>query len=102
MKGIKLLLFLIYTFQVIKNQDNQTQYLYRCGVNDININPKPIESVAYKEEDKRGLQGEEFKDFHIYLDLIHFKNDIIKYHFEEYEDIFIKSLEKAVETLETL
>ena len=100
MKAIKIFVFLIFTFQTINNQENPI--LYRCGVDDYNIKPIPLTYSLPKDEDRRKLNLVEFKDFHIYLDLINIKNDIIKYHLEQYENLFIDSLNKAVETLESL
>ena len=100
MKEIKIFAFLIFTFQAMNNQENPI--LYRCGVDDYNIKPIPLTYSLPKDEDRRKLNLEEFKDFHIYLYLINIKNDIIKYNLEQYEDLFIDSLNKAVETLESL
>ena len=100
MKAAKLFLLLFYLFQALNSQDNQI--FYRCGVDDDNFEPLPATNFVPIEEDKRKLNDDEFKDFHIYLDLINIKNDIKKFHLEEHEELFIDSLNKAVETLQSL
>ena len=100
MKIAKLFLLLFSLFQILNSQDNQI--FYRCGVDDDNFQPLPATNFVPIEEDKRKLNDDEFKDFHIYLDLINIKNDIKKFHLEEYEELFVDSLNKAVETLQSL
>ena len=100
MKEAKLFLLLFSLFQILNSQDNQI--FYRCGVDDDNFQPLPATNFVPIEEDKRKLNDDEFKDFHIYLDLINIKNDIKKFHLEEYEELFVDSLNKAVETLQSL
>ena len=91
---------IIFIFQIIICQSQKI--LYRCGVDDKNQTAFPATNYRPMEKEKRDLNGEEFKDFNIYLDLINIKNDIKKFHLENYEELFIKSLNKAVEVLESL
>ena len=91
---------IIYIFQLIYCQNNKI--LYRCGADDDKTKPLPMTNFIKIKNDKRNLNGGEFKDFHIYLDLINIKNDIKKYNLEKYEELFIDSLNKGVETLESL
>ena len=101
MKTNKILLLIIFVFQLISCEENQV--FYRCGVNDMHIKPIPIKGIAPDKDDNRRLDNEdEYKDFNIYLDLINIKNDIKIFHLEAYESLFIDSLNKAVETLESL
>ena len=101
MKMNKILLLIIFVFQLISCEENQV--FYRCGVNDMHIKPIPIKGIAPDKDDNRRLDNEdEYKDFNIYLDLINIKNDIKIFHLEAYESLFIDSLNKAVETLESL
>ena len=93
-------LLIIYLIKIILLQDKQV--LYRCNVDDNYITPKPAKNFIPIPKDKRRLNDGDFGDFHIYLDIINIKNDIIKYHLEQYEDLFINSLNKVVKTLETL
>ena len=95
------LLLLIFIFQIINCSKKEISY--RCGVDDTPINPIPIKNVIPMKNDDRKLNDDdEFKDFNIYLDLINIKRDIEIFHLEEYESLFIDSLNKAVETLESL
>ena len=59
---------------------------------DDTIIQKPTTNSIPIEKDKRKLDNSDFKEFHIYLDLINIKNDIRKYHLEEHEELFIISL----------
>ena len=101
MKTLEIIFLIIVIFKTINCQENQV--FYRCGVDDQQIRPIPIENVLPFQDDDRRLDNEdEFKDFNIYLDLINIKNDIVKFNLQEYESLFIESLNKAVETLENL
>ena len=102
MKMTKLLVLILYIFQM--NNCEEKKYLYRCGVDDKDITPLPATNFIPIDKGKkdRRLNDVEYKDFHIYLDLLNIKKDIINFHLEEYEDLFISSLNKAVETLQTL
>ena len=101
METIKILIYLLFMFQIINTIENKT-FLFRCGADDDTRIPKPATNSIPIEKDRRKLDNSDFKDFHIYLDLINIKNDIRKYHLEENEELFISSLQKAVETLESL
>ena len=102
MNILKIFLLISIFFQLIISQENN--FFYRCGADDNNIAPIPAKNyVKIDNQDRRLNDNEEqFKDFNIYLDLINIKNDIKKYKLQQYENLFINSLKKAVETLETL
>ena len=100
MKSTKIVLLVLFIFHMIKAQERKE--FYRCGVDDELFKPKPASNFVPIESDKRRLDDGEFKDFNIYLDLINIKKDIKQFNLEEYEDLFIDSLNKAVETLESL
>ena len=93
-------LILIYFLQKINNQENH--YFFRCGVDDKNQTMLPVPNYYPINGEKRKLNDGDFKDFNIYLDLLNIKYDIKKFHLEEYEDLFITSLNKVVKTLESL
>ncbi len=97
MKSIKVLIIILFCFQ-LKLCKNDI-ILHRCGVDDENYTTIPAKSYTLIEKDDRKLSDEEFKDFNIYLDLINIKNDIYKFNLTQYENLFIDSLEKAVETI---
>ena len=92
--------FLIYIFRFISCKNNQT--FFRCGVDDHKIASIPAKNYAPINNKKRKLNNEEFKDFKIYLDLINIKKGIKDYNLEKYEELFISSLNKAIETLQKL
>ena len=79
---------------------------FRCGVDDEHI--PVIRAKNYVEIDqnhpayKRKLDGDEYKDFHIYLDLANIESEITKFGLEKYKTMYIESLKKAVKTLESL
>ena len=101
MKAFVNLFLLILIFKIINCQENQIYY--RCGADDQKFNPISIKGVTPTKDDERRLDNDnEFKDFNIYLDLINIKKDIVKFNLQAYETLFIDSLNKAVETLESL
>ena len=100
MNPIKFLLWFVYIIILVNAKENKA--FYRCGVDDDKVVPLPATNFIRISKDKRRLTNDLFKDFHIYLDLINIKNDIIKYNLEKYETLFINSLNKAVKTLESL
>ena len=100
MKFFEMILLALTIFQAINCEEKR--YFYRCGVDGINVKPIPAMNFVTVKKDKRSLGEKKFKDFKIYLDLINIKNDIVKFHLEEYESLFISALKKAVETLEAL
>ena len=71
MKGIKKLLLFIFIFQFVNVQEKRE--FYRCGIDDFKVIPKPVTNFVQIYKDKRRLNGQEFKDFNIYLDLINIK-----------------------------
>ena len=105
MNSIKKFYFLLLLFFVIINIQCKKS-LYRCGVDDEKVEVLP--ATNYVEIDKnhpaykRRMDSGDFKEFHIYLDLVNIKNDIKKYKLEQYETFYIESLTKGVKTLESL
>ena len=102
MRVIYYISLLISFFQIIKiSKQNQT--FFKCGANDEKIAPIIATNYIEIDEDKRKLDDDNnFKNFHIYLDLVNIKQDIIKYHLEKNEQLIINSLTKAVNALESL
>ena len=84
----------------------QSKQLYRCGVDDEKFEIKRATNYVKINKNhpayKRRMDSDDFKDFHIYLDLVNIKNDIKKYKLEQYETFYIESLTKGVKTLENL
>ena len=79
---------------------------FRCGVDDDHIPVIPAKNYVEIDQNhpayKRKLDGDEYKDFHIYLDLANIESEITKFGLEKYKTMYIESLKKAVKTLETL
>ena len=104
MKALKTLLLLLFFLEII--QVHSKNIRYRCGVDDEKIPVLPAEH--YNEIDqnhpayKRRLYSGEFKDFHIYLDLVNIKKDIEKFNLQDKEQLYINALTNAVKTLEAL
>ena len=101
-KNFWFLLFLF--FGIINIQCKKS--LYRCGVDDKKIKILPAKNYVKITENhpayRRRMNSQDFGDFHIYLDLVNIKNDIKKFHLEEYESLYINALNKAVKILESL
>ena len=94
-------LLIFCSFQILNCREHQT--FFRCGVDDKKIVPLPAKhTIGKKENSNRRLDNEKFGDFHIYLDLINIINDIEKNNLTQYKELFINSLNKAVNTLENL
>ena len=98
------ILFVIY---IINNSINlEAPKLHRCGFDD--EKEKPILLKGYKPINKtnnlykRRLDPDGFKDFKIYLDVKNIEKDIRINQLNDYHDLFINSMTKAVETLQTL
>ena len=104
MKAIRIMSLFLLFFGLVEVKPKKL--LYRCGVDDEKMEIKPATNYVEIDENhpsyKRRMNAEEFKDFHIYLDLINIKNDIKKFELEKYETLYINSLTKAVKTLESL
>ena len=101
MKAELFLLFLFSFLQMLNTEENK-KFFFKCGVDDYPITPKPALNSTPIFKDKRKLDDDGFKDFHIYLDLLNIQIGIKRYHLEEYEELFINSLKKVVKTLQTL
>ena len=90
-------------------QNKKKEVFYRCGEDDslnyniIEIDLKPIDhnSPSYRRRLKE-VDEDGFKKFNIYVDMANPKKEIELYEIQNYSDIFINSINKAVETLETL
>ena len=71
MKESILILFSLSIFQLCNCKEKQ--FLYRCGTDDEDIKPLPAANFIPINKDNRKLDNEEFKDFHIHLDLLNIK-----------------------------
>ena len=116
MKNYLLILISIFTFSLENNQNgyairyledsNNNNPIIRCG-ND-NIAPIPLSYknlLPFNEKDKkskRSLDSDGFKDFNIFLDLNNFNDEIKLYHLEDKKDLFVKGMQKAIKTIQSL
>ena len=80
--------------------------IYKCMHNN-NEEKNPLPNIIIKRDQirKRRIQDEtssEFKDFNIFLDLENIKKDITNNGLQSKMNIFISSMQKAVNTLQTL
>ena len=97
-------LFLLFIINYITSLERPK--LYKCGFDD--KREEPILYKIYKPINKtnnlykRKLDDDGFKDFNIYLDVKNVENDIKIYNLDSYHDLFINSMKKAVQTLQTL
>ena len=104
MRFLYIILFVIY---IINNCVSlEAPKLYRCGFD--NEKEKPILLKGYKPINKtnnlykRRLDPDGFKDFKIYLDVVNVESDISLNGLDKYHDLFINSMKKAVETIQSL
>ena len=99
-------LFFVYTIfifsKTIHCQTNKP--IYKCIHEDYEEkNPLPNIIIKSNETRKRKVQdSSEFKDFNIFLDLENIKKEITSNGLDKYTNIFISSMQKAVNTLQTL
>ena len=97
-------LFIIKSFFYLVYCETK-QPIFKCIYNDYD-EKHPLSYVAIKndgtEKIKRKTDSSDFKDFNIYLDLENIKNDIKNNGLEKNMNFFISSMEKAVNTLQTL
>ena len=78
---------------------------YRCGFDSINFIPITINNTLptnNKHLNSYKVTYTYFKSFNIYLDLLQFDEEIIKYNLESKKTLFTNALNKAVNTLTKL
>ena len=96
------LLLVVIVLLFPKMNCKEKKFFYRCGADYIKQTLFPVKNNVTINEEKRKLSDDKFKDLNIYLDLVNIKKDIKIFLLEEYEELFISSLNKAVVTLESL
>ena len=106
MKILNLLLLiyiLLSNFNVVFNDD---EYLYKCGIYEDDMKPKIAIGEPFNEEEKikrrLDVDEDEFKEFKIYFDPTNIKNEVKTYHVEQNLDIYLNSVQKAIDTLQKL
>ena len=83
--------------------------IFRCNADSIKSTPIIINTTLPMESKnsnyKRTLDNidkDGFKDFNIYLDLLNFEDEIIKYNLTDKRELFINGMNKAIKTIKTL
>ena len=93
---------------IFKMNCQKEQILYKCGVDEYIIHEKSIKPIPINHNDplyRRRLDDidkDGFKKLNIYLDLKNIIADINNNNLLKYQDLFINSLKKGVETLQAL
>ena len=99
--------FILCFVAIFCNQalDNSST-LYQCGKDNFKPISASLNDIVPLNKDnmksKRGLDSDGFKDFNIFLDLNNFDDEIKKYKLTDKRDIFVKGMEKAIKTLQSL
>ena len=102
----KLLSIFIFLFLLINNTLEKDKIMYKCGKNDLKIKPQALKSSILLDHNntvyKRRLDSNGFKDFNIYFDFTNIKEEIKKYNLIQYENLFISSINKVINTFRDL
>ena len=99
------ILIIIINIVKIHNQNIK----YKCGVDSLakkeirEIRPNPIvyNNPLYTRR-LQDIDKDGFKKFNIYMDMTNIEKEIELYELEDYSDLFIQSINKAIDTLENL
>ena len=82
------------------------EYLHKCGVYEDDIKPKAVKGKPFNNSSitKRKLVTDSngFKDLNIYFDPTNIKKEVITYNLTDYLDMFLNSIQKAIDTLQKL
>ena len=102
------LILILLLFCQLNTQEEDVIYNYKCGVDLHDYIPKIAESIPIDEKSplyRRRLENVDkdgFKKFNIYLDLLNIEEEIKQYELTKYRNTFIDSMQKAINTLESL
>ena len=82
----------------------EKEILYRCGTDDLEFKPIIEKGIPLNNAQllKRKLDSDGFKEFKIYFDPTNLHKDLIKYNITQYENLFLNSIQKVIETLQKL
>lgn len=101
---IYVLFYLIFAICCTIKKDKKIKF--KCNSDKIESKPMPAKNsfpIPKNVKFKRVLDSNGFKDFNIYLDLVNFEHEAGVYDISvEVKEIFIKGMQKAVETLKSL
>jgi len=108
---IKFIIYFSIFFVLINCNQFQEKLkpIFRCNVDSIKSDPIIINTTLPMESNnskhKRSLDNidkDGFKDFNIYLDLLNFEDEIIKYNLTDKRELFINGMNKALKTIKSL
>ena len=106
--GNIILTYFLFCYILINcdNSQKQKKNKFKCNADRIESEPIPANNfLPYPKhlKKKRGLDGDGFKDFNIYLDLYNFYYEAGEYNiYENIQQLFVKGMTKAVETIKSL
>ena len=105
--GIKILIYFeIFSIVICENIGRKEKIKFKCNADKIESKPIPAKNFLPKPKnlkEKRKLDGDGFKDFNIYLDLLNFEEESTTYSISNnVKQMFIQGMNKAVDTLKTL
>ena len=99
-----LLIFIFLTLSKITYETPKP--LFKCGKNNLKLKPKPAKNYIKIDHNntsyRRKLKSNEFKDFNIYVDFTNIEKEIQIYKLNDYKNLFISSINKAVDTIQKL
>ena len=104
----KILFYFLFFIILVKcSKHNEKQKMkFKCNADKIESNPNPATKSLPSPKNlrnKRTLNGDDFKDFNIYLDLVNFNNEAELYGItNEVKEMLVEGMTKAVNTLKTL
>jgi len=103
---IKSYLFIFIFLTLIKVVFESTKTFFKCGKNNLKIKPQPGKNPIKIDHNslnfRRKLSSDGFKDFHIYVDFTNIEKEMEIYNLNAYKNLFISSINKAVDTLQKL
>ena len=106
--GRKIILILQYMILMIYGLPSKKETIsYKCGVDSDQtfsefLYVTPINNINYHIDDRRLDNDDGFKNFNIYLDTYNLEEEMKEYNLSHYSNLFIDSMKKAIETLESL
>ena len=103
----KIFFILLFMFLMIYGQPSNKEAIpYKCGVDSDQTFSEfsyvtPIKNSKFHIDERR-LDNDGFKNFNIYLDTCNLEEEMKEYNLTHYSNLFIDSMKKAIETLESL
>ena len=80
--------------------------IFKCGKDNFTPIPLTLNNLLPLDQKntkyRRSLDSDGFKDFNIFLDLNNFDDEIQKYNLQNKRDLFVKGMQKAIKTLQSL